>query len=257
MESEDYKDFMDSAKETAKLFLYIIIPVLVFNVAIWFLVTQTYSVFTYDVQKIESKETHDYLLNIHYAKRLPQIMYAYGLFRDGELVGVITYGRPPAPSVSKGVLGTEHKNLVLELNRLCLKDNLKNEASQLVAGSFKLLPKPLAIISYADTSHDHLGIVYQATNFLYTGLSSKHTDWAVKGMEGTHTRTFNHIADALPGDKKNLEKIKELYGDRFYYIDRPRKHRYIILLGSKSEKRTLKSLLKYPVLPYPKRSKDA
>lgn len=212
---------------------------------------------TYDVRKIESKETYDYLLNIHYAKRLPQIMYAYGLFRDENLVGVITYGRPPAPSVSKGVLGTEHKNLVLELNRLCLKDNLKNEASQLVAGSFKLLPTPLAVISYADTSHDHLGIVYQATNFFYTGLSSKHTDWAVKGMEGTHTRTFNHIADAIPGDKKNLEKIKELYGDRFYYIDRPRKHRYIILLGSKSEKRTLKSLLKYPVLPYPKRSKDA
>jgi uncharacterized membrane protein (GlpM family) len=39
MESEDYKDFMDSVRETVKLFLYIIIPVLVFNIAIWFLVT--------------------------------------------------------------------------------------------------------------------------------------------------------------------------------------------------------------------------
>lgn len=210
----------------------------------------------YEVRKIESKETHDYLLNIHYAKRLPQIMYAYGLFRDDQLVGVITYGRPPAPSVSKGVLGKENKDLVLELNRLCLKDNLKHEASRLVAGSFKLLPQPTAIISYADTSQDHLGVVYQATNFLYTGLSSKHTDWAVKGMEGTHTRTFNHIADAIPGDKPNLEKIKELYGDRFYYIDRPRKHRYIMLIGNKTQKKQLKALLKYPVLPYPKRNQD-
>jgi hypothetical protein len=143
-----------------------------------------------------------------------------------------------------GICGKEYSDKVLELNRVCLLDNHKNEASFLVANSIKLLPKPMIVVSYADTSKGHVGYVYQATNFIYTGLSANRIDWTIKGQEHKHSKT---ISDGL-----TLEEIKKLHGDDFYYTERSRKHRYIIFHGSKTDKKVLRSKLKYEVMPYPK-----
>jgi hypothetical protein len=197
----------------------------------------------YSVRRIDPKETYHYLLNIHYAKRIPSISYAYGLYLDDDLVGVITYGSPASPSLCTGICGPEYRSKVLELNRLCLKNNQPNEASRLVGASFKLLPKPTIIVSYADTQQKHEGIVYQATNFLYTGLSAQRNEWTVKGLEHMHSKTLS--------DGNTLESIKEKYGDDFYYRERSRKHRYIMMLGSKSEKKQMIKDLRYEVQEYP------
>jgi len=197
-----------------------------------------------NVIPIEPKETYDWLLNVHYAKRIPQIMKAFGLYDDDKLVGVVTYGIPASPSLCMGICGKEYTEIVLELNRLCLLDNHKNLASKLVSGSIKQLPKPTIVVSYADNKQGHVGYVYQATNFLYTGLSEKRVDWAIRGLEHKHSKTIS--------DGMTLEKIKEKYGDDFYYTERSRKHRYIIFHGSKNDKKILKSKLKYKTQPYPK-----
>ena len=193
---------------------------------------------------IQPKETYDWLLNVHYAKRIPQIMKAFGLYDEENLIGVVTYGIPASPSLCMGICGKEYSDMVLELNRLCLLDNHKNLASKLVSGSIKQLPKPTIVVSYADNKQGHVGYVYQATNFLYTGLSEKRVDWAIKGLEHKHSKTIS--------DGMTLEKIKEKYGDNFYHIERSRKHRYIIFHGSKNDKKILRSKLKYKIQPYPK-----
>ena len=143
-----------------------------------------------------------------------------------------------------GICGKEWSDKVLELNRLCLQDNTKNQSSFLVSNSIKLLPKPTIVVSYADTGQGHVGYVYQATNFLYTGLSANRVDWTVKGLEHKHSKTLS--------DGMTLESIKEKYGDDFYYAERSRKHRYIYFHGTKQHKKLLKSLLKYNIEPYPK-----
>ena len=193
---------------------------------------------------IEPKETYDWLLNVHYAKRIPQIMKAFGLYDGNSLIGIVTYGIPASPSLCMGICGKEYSNKVLELNRLCLMNNDKNQASMLVSGSIKQLPKPTIVVSYADNAQGHVGYVYQATNFLYTGLSEKRIDWAVKGLEHKHSKTIS--------DGMTLEKIKQKYKEKFYYIERSRKHRYILFHGTKNDKKILKSKLKYEVQPYPK-----
>ena len=199
---------------------------------------------TMKIIPIESKETYDWLLNVHYAKRIPQIMKAFGLYDGDALIGVVTYGIPASPSLCMGICGQEYSDKVLELNRLCLMNNDKNQASMLVSGSIKQLPKPTIVVSYADNAQGHVGYVYQATNFLYTGLSEKRVDWAVKGLEHKHSKTIS--------DGMTLESIKEKYGDDFYYVERSRKHRYILFHGTKNDKKILRSKLKYEVLPYPK-----
>jgi hypothetical protein len=187
-------------------------------------------------------------LGIHYAKRFPSVSYAFGLFNDGELVGVVTYGTPASATLRSGIAGSEYANKVLELNRLCLKNNLKNEASILVSRSLKQLPDAI-VISFADTEQGHIGYVYQACNFLYCGLSAKRTDWKVKGKEHLHGQT---IADEFRGVKNRAQAMRDKYGDDFYLAPRPRKHRYIYITGDKRFAKKAKKAIKYSFEPYPK-----
>jgi len=196
------------------------------------------------VQPIKNMEVEPWLLEKHYAKRIPQIMFAFGLYVEEVLTGVITYGIPASPSLCMGICGVEHSDQVLELNRICLMANNKNEASFLVSHSMKQLPKPSIIVSYADTEHGHVGYVYQATNFLYTGLSANRVDWTIKGQEHKHSKTIS--------DGMSLETMKEKHGDDFYYVQRSRKHRYIYFHADKKYKKMLESKLKYAIEPYPK-----
>jgi hypothetical protein len=199
----------------------------------------------YSIEQIRATDAYPLILNRHYAHRLPSITHAFGLICDGDLVGVCTYGTPASSTLCRGVCGDEHQRRVLELNRLVLLRNLPNEASRLVAGSLRLLPRPSIVVSYADTSQQHLGIVYQATNFIYTGLSTQFRDPVVEGLEHQHHATYAH-------GLTNQQVVEKYGADRVRFVERQRKHRYVIFVGSARQRRHLRAALRYPVHPYPK-----
>ena len=182
------------------------------------------------VKKIPSKEAHHFILNCHYAKRLPSISFAYGLFENDFLIGICTFGSPASAPLCVGLMGVENKSLVIELNRLFLVHNRKNEASFFVSRCLKMLPAPKAVVSYSDHAQAHYGIVYQACNFLFTGTTKPRTD--MKAKDGKHPR--HHL------------------GDRTQRVYRSAKNRYVYFCGNKRDKKTMFKNLKYKVLPYPK-----
>lgn len=184
----------------------------------------------YSVQHISYNATKPFILDIHYAKRMPSISHSFGLFYEKNLIGIVTYGSPASYTLCKGIAGNENRQNVIELNRLVLKKNLKNEASFLVGNSLKLLAKPKIIVSYADTAQNHTGYVYQACNFYFTGTTKPRTDMASKN--GKHSR--------------------HSLGDKNKRVKRSAKHRYVYLIGSKKQIKYLKSCLNYPILKYPK-----
>jgi hypothetical protein len=200
------------------------------------------------VLPINSFEAEPWLLRKHYAKRMCPISFAFGLYENEQLIGVVTYGMPSSSSLRSGICGTEYSEMVVELNRLCC-DNRPNCASFLVGRSLRMLPKPLIVVSYADTEQGHVGYVYQATNFIYTGLSAKRTDWKIKGMEHLHGQT---IADISRGQENRAAWMREKFGDDFYLKDRSRKHRYIFFLGGKKQKQSMLEALNYKIELYPK-----
>jgi hypothetical protein len=204
-----------------------------------------------DVRHISRMECAPFILGIHYAKRWPPISYRFGLFVDGLLEGVVTYGVPSSAPLRNGIAGKEFSVNVLELNRLCLKSNERNHASFLVSSSLRMLKRlgDFIVVSYADTEQGHKGYVYQACNFAYYGLSAKRTDWKIRGMEHLHGQT---IADKFRGKDDRAAAIRAEYGDDFYLLDRPRKHRYIYLCGSKSFRKAAGKAIKYSKEPYPK-----
>jgi len=197
---------------------------------------------TYSVEPISRLDCKPFVIGIHYAHRWPSISYSFGLFNDSVLVGVVTYGSPASAPLRRGVAGDKYKSDILELNRLCLLNNIKNEASMLVNRSIKMLPRGKIIISFADISQGHRGTVYKASNFLYCGLSAKRTDWKVKGKEHLHGQT---IADEFRGIKNRAQAMREKYGDDFYLAPRSRKHRFIYLHGGKVWRKHALNSLKY------------
>ena len=198
----------------------------------------------YSVRSIQSAQAYEWFLNKHYLKRLPPMSYCFGLYdKDLFLVGVASYGRPAAHGVVKGAFGGKFMENFLELNRLIINDNLpKNILSFFLSNTLNLLPKPQAIVSYADTSQGHHGYIYQATNWIYTGLSDKRTEWRMKG-NNKHSKT---ICEQYTLEERQKDK------DKFYITERPRKHRYFYLLGNKKEKKEMKKNLQYKIEFYPK-----
>ena len=65
----------------------------------------------YKVESIKSSETYDWLMNKHYAKRIPSISYAFGLFDNNNILqGVCTFGFPMASQL-QGCCGKKYKVL--------------------------------------------------------------------------------------------------------------------------------------------------
>lgn len=189
------------------------------------------------IRRINYQEYKPFIESIHYSRKVPNVTYAFGLFVDGEMVGAVTYGVPASRPLCIGLAGEKNEKMVLELNRLAILPKYNghgyNYASFLVSHSLKQLPRGTFVVSYADTAWTHIGYVYQACNFLYTGTSAVRVDYYQP--EGLHPRSY---------DKNNHSDLLQT---------RSTKHRYVYLVGTKNDKKRMLSELKYPVVtPYPK-----
>lgn len=199
----------------------------------------------YLIKQVDSKIANDMVIINHYLHRKAQATKCFGLFLiNGEkngffdldkLVGCIIYGMPASPNVCRGVCGNEYFNEVIELTRLWISDEVeKNGESFLIGNTIPLVGKKI-IISYSEPQFGHLGIVYQATNFIYTGLTEKRT---------------NRVP--INGETKKHNRHECMIKEGTELVQRPRKHRYVYFNSNKKENKKLIGLLKYKIMPYPK-----
>ena len=188
---------------------------------------------TYKVKSIKKELCKEWLLYKHYAKRIPSISYAFGLFDSKIMQGILTVGKPASNALCIGVCGKHNSKYVYELNRLCVNDGLKkNVLSYFVSQSLKMLNN-IILVSYADTSQNHNGYIYQATNWIYTGATKERTD--IGSEDNKHSRHYDKNIDY----KKNRKF-------------RSSKHRYIFFIGSKKQKKQWLKELNYKIQAYPK-----
>lgn len=196
----------------------------------------------YTVRPIDAFQCKEWLLKKHYAKREPSIEYSFGLFNiDMLLQGILTFGL--GGNINNNSFGEFNMK---ELNRLVINDGLdKNVLSFFVMKSINLLPKPLALISYADEKQHHHGYIYQATNWIYTGLSSAERTIVKDGKEW-HRKTLFDIYGT-----SSIDFLKE---KGFEILGATVKHRYLYFNGNKRDVKKMKLILyqKYEILPYPK-----
>lgn len=125
-------------------------------------------------------------LHFHYAKAVPVNTLGYNVYNDNdEWCGVVLFG-----SGANNYIGNEYnlkQGQVFELVRVALNGK-QSCTSQCVSMALKALRRdcPLCrlVVSYADCDQNHLGTIYQATNWLYVGtmMQNEHdSSWIIHG----------------------------------------------------------------------------
>lgn len=168
----------------------------------------------YKVLSVNSNVCSDWLLYKHYAKRIPQIIYSFGLYEGKYLIGVCTFGKPPSSNLAESICGKDYADIVLELNRLVVNDNLeKNVLSYFVSSCIKMLPKPSIVVSFSDANMGHHGYIYQSCNFIYTGKSNNTKQYLDKDGNEFHFRNIGHIQQKLNAQINIAKRIIDNLSD--------------------------------------------
>ena len=135
------------------------------------------SVTNYIVEPCSRSEIVDFVETHHYSKNMNglHISYCFKLMDGDTMIGAMVYG-------SLGMLGVAEKynpknpSKILELKRLvCIDDTPKNTESYFIGWTLRWLQRNTdleMIISYADKTFGHEGVVYKATNFECMGETS-------------------------------------------------------------------------------------
>lgn len=179
-------------------------------------------------------------LNFHYAKAIPINTFGFSVFNDkNEWCGVVLYGTGASPQIGKQY--NLKQGQVIEFVRMALNGKQNQPVSKIMSISLKLLVKniPLCklVVSYADQEQGHLGIIYQASNWIYLG--------EVKSppiIEGRHNKS---MGGSIGAARKILGREPNVY------YPKP-KHKYIYPIDKKLIPLCL-SLSK----PYPKKAVEA
>ena len=189
----------------------------------------------YEVRAVKRRDFEWLLLNHHYAKRVPSISFANGLFDGADLIGVITFGAPASRHMQVGA-SPGNPGAVIELNRLCVLDSApRNTETWFIARALKMLP-PFIVVSYADTVHGHLGFVYRAANFNYAGW----TDMERKTPRYDYIVPGKHTRQAFrDGRTQFTEKVRR----------RP-KVKYWTVTGDRRQQRDLEREMRWPKISW-------
>ena len=184
------------------------------------------------------------LVREHYQHSFPGATHlCLGVFCEKRLLGALTLGAGPANAYAL-VEGAKPQDC-LALTRLWLSDALPPNSESRVLGvvlrALRASTSVKFLISYADPAQGHLGYIYQATNWLYTGLSQGTPLYDIGDGKHYHSRTLSQIYGT------HSVKYLQRQGVPVRLIPQQGKHRYVYFLD-----RSCRDRLRVPVLPYPK-----
>lgn len=202
------------------------------------------------VRKISGKEGREYIREKHYTKTCHNGPVCWGLFYFENLNGVVAFANPCSEAVRESVFGPEFKEGVIELHRLFTEDFLpKNTESWFVSRAIKELckekPRIKAVISYADSTEGHIGYIYQALNFQFSGSTVNKVFF--RDEEGRLRHPRQSGVNISPEEAEKRGWISE---------KRQGKFRYILLVGDRRTRRQSKKRLLWTDEEYPKKVED-
>ena len=193
----------------------------------------------YKIIPVSIADVSEWILRKHYSHKLPAVSMAFAIYKKNHPVGICTFGSPANMNLND--LGGFR---TLELNRLVVEDGCKKNITSYFLGSIlRQIQGPIIIISYADRNQGHIGYIYQATNWTYTGQSERAVVYEKNGTV-LHSKTF---FDMFGTNKK--EKAGEL---GYKIIKTMPKHRYFYFIGTKTQKKQMAKSIPFKMQPYPK-----
>lgn len=189
----------------------------------------------WEVRNAPFQQGKQLVVDQHYSKGGSNtFVHMHGLYRkaDAQLCGV-AWWLPPTRVACESVNKEQWKR-VLSLTRLALLPEVpQNGATFLMARSIRLIQKDgrfVSLVTYADESQGHTGVIYKASNWVYVGKKGPYTRWLdASGRQvackATVTRT-----------KAEMEKLGHVKAGAYC------KHKFVLHLKKKHS---------FPVLPVP------
>ena len=184
------------------------------------------------------------LVHHHYLHSLPGgTQLAFGVFLGHRLLGALTMGA--GPTNAYGLVDGAVPEDCATLSRLWLSNELPGNSESKVLGvvlrALKKHTELKFLVTYVDPAQGHVGTIYQATGWLYTGLSQAMPLYDIGDGNPRHSRSLSHAYGSRSAEyfaRHGIQVIK---------VPQMAKHRYIRFLSHSWQDR-----LRVPVLPYPK-----
>lgn len=158
----------------------------------------------------------DQFIKAHYLQKRPAIVLLCLMLRHNQIpVGCVVYSAPPREADKR------YGGKTWELGRLYLVDDMpQNTETWLIAQSIRHIKKNHPdiefLISYADPSAGHSGIIYRASNWRNDGMTdserkSPRCDYVDKKTGKKYGRRGNVPLDA------DVARVPRVSKHRFYY----------------------------------------
>lgn len=182
----------------------------------------------------------------HYSAVMPSgKLVRVGAWEHGEFIGVVLFGRGASPLLGNqfGTTATE----VCELTRVALREH-QAPTTQVVAQAIRWLhhsnPGLRLIVSFADEGAGHLGVMYQAGNWIYTGASQGNDSkrYRVNGRmfhPKTLYSTYGVGGQSIPWLRQHVDPTAEK-------VFLPPKHRYVMPLDRAMRRRCQRLAVPFP-----------
>jgi hypothetical protein len=169
---------------------------------------------------------------------------AFGVFLGNRLQGALTLG--VGPTLAYSLVADAAPADCLTLTRLWLSDQLPANSESRVLGivlrSLRQHTTVKFLVTYADPAQGHIGIIYQATAWLYTGLSEAMPLYDLGDGKLRHSRSLSHAYGT-----HSVQHFAR-HGIAVKLTPQSAKHRYVYFLDPTWQQR-----LMVPGLPYPKK----
>lgn len=169
--------------------------------------------------------------NWHYSRVLPMgKLVKFGVWEDDVFIGCVIFSRGASPYLGKAL--DLDQTQVCELTRVALTKHtvpVSQVVAQTLAELKKTNPGMRAVISFADPKEGHHGGIYQAGNWIYTGVTPVNTEFFIGGR-------WRHMRGTWHHPERPTAPMRES----------PGKYRYIYPLDKSLRRRVTKQALDYP-----------
>jgi len=190
------------------------------------------------IKRISYHEAAKIILEYEWLGSMGTTEYAFGLHFGDVCGGVACFGRTAGTNVYKSAFGEEYKKQVITLCRgACVYWVHEHSASKLIATACKLMG-------------EYCGMTHPTEQFITP-------DGKTKDARLVHAYTRDRRGGTLKYKRTRAEQKEIMKAEGCVFIKGHAKHRYVGIYGEKHLRQTLREHLQWPVLPYPKRLKEA
>ena len=134
----------------------------------------------------------------HYSRRLSKSRNVYiGVWENNRFIGAISFGFGSGNATNGERYGLQRSHEIAELTRVALA-NHSAPVSRIMSIAIRMLrrqsPGLRMLISMADPKHGHHGGIYQATGWIYTGLTAPDVEYFWRGQWMHHRSVTNSVS---------------------------------------------------------------